>query len=664
MERWIKTSLNKKSSAWLARKLVPNTKYNDIYNKYKLFGLNYKKKLVDHMYESKANHLLNMETFDYIPMPESMQSLMNNLKYKSKKEMNIDRMNKNRANNKALPGTTPKYAPSTPFNMKLKTGKGPLIPLTGNGIIPLKYIEIYRFFIQELQTEVEKNISLRFCKCDPPRLGAWNGNTIAMTEIVQICCDCGMQYGSFAFGEKIPIDGKQYYENAMRFAHLTSRVKDRYALAEKIQLIYGIKAPDIRTYNKYKHVVIDKTTEISEESMAEVVANEIEAKQRLGRKTTAGGDASWNQRGYKSKSGQFNLTVRTDDIDPVTGTNWKVAAVNVRRIGVNHFGSSGSMEEEGMDHCVRELHSKGLVTEELTKDCDSASRAKLRTINEELGLDIQKRNDMNHTTNAIMTKALTSDNKANGYKLYKLNKNQDDNYTHAIHKQLVGGIHSRLTGMLQKRKELIQSGECELNAEFRDDLRLEVDGILLHILWGTRGHPKCKANKHAKSWCQNISDPDHVTHQLKNSKGEYMTYPCNKKMYEWVRNHFGKIFTDQGIDDLLLAFHTNANESFNGLLASMCDKSKFISLKKYCGYVHTTVAMTNIGEKALTLEEDKRLGLETNKNQIEMCDKRAKKRKNQQSRQRTDNFKRRRVSKRYHKTDNDKSYDSGKHVFD
>ena len=669
MINWMEKTIKKKSIRQMARILVPNKSHNEIYQKYIKIGNNCRDLLVQHVFTSDANDMMKNGTFDYIPMTDQMHRILENPKYQNKKEREMDRLKEMRSRRNREPTeppstpTTSKYAPSTPLSMHLRTAKGPLTPINGYGIINFKFIEMYRYFITELQSKVTNDPSQRDCKCDPPELGAYNMKSKAMTTSVEICCKCGVFYVTFYFGEKVEIDNKLYYENAIRFVHLTGRIKERFALAEKMQLIFGIQAPDRRTYNKYKKVTVNKTKEIAQESMDEVIVTEIAAKERLGRETVGGGDASWLTKGYRSKYGQFGITVRTDTIDPVTGKNWKIAAAHVMKKGLNHEGSSGSMEVKGMEHCLRKMHGKGLSMDKLTKDCDSASRKKIAELNDELGTNTQKRNDMNHTTNAAINRRLNYTNKATGYEWWKVLKALNPEWTQPVHAQFVSIMHKRLHGIANGRKDAIESGQEQLNLAFFEDFRLRICGSLIHFCWG---HGKCKENKYSKEFCRNIDDPEYLPKGLTTKKGVRLAYPSSKAVYDFVHDHFMKVFDDNGITDLLDAFHTNSSESYNGRIASMLDKSKFINFDEYEGYVHTGIGLTNIGEEALTLEEDKRLGLDTNDKQKEIATKRMRKRKEKREYERSDGAKRKRIKRRHNKNKcvDDKLYDNCNHIFD
>eukprot|EP01083_Nonionella_stella_P057818 151634_1 len=143
----------------------------------------------------------------------------------------------------------------------LKSGKVALAKLEGFGWCDAKYIGSYHDIITELNTllRTKKHDGLfdKRCRCDDVILNGYNLKVICLTIHCDIACKCGTLYMKYAFGKQVMIDNKLYHENMLRFTSLVTHMKVRYSLAEKLDLYFGFKAPDPRTFRRYKNKTDD-----------------------------------------------------------------------------------------------------------------------------------------------------------------------------------------------------------------------------------------------------------------------------------------------------------------------------------------------------------------------------------------------------------------------
>eukprot|EP01083_Nonionella_stella_P249032 861522_1 len=213
-------------------------------------------KFMEYYYNSPLNSSLNTIT-NSLPFPDE---------FKTHKTAAIPRYLKMQSarwqNHKRATGDTKprprRYQPDLPLQHTLKTGKIELNPLSGFGLIDCKYIATYHQILTEINGLLQSGKYIDFfdkkCQCKCPIICGYNMISKCYTLECDLACRCGTVYMRFIFGNSIKHKGKSYKENLLRFTSLITHCKVRFALAEKLDLYFGLKAPDKRTVRKYKDI--------------------------------------------------------------------------------------------------------------------------------------------------------------------------------------------------------------------------------------------------------------------------------------------------------------------------------------------------------------------------------------------------------------------------
>eukprot|EP00483_Globobulimina_turgida_P008718 UN08736 len=66
-----------------------------------------------------------------------------------------------------------------------------------------------------------------------------------------------------------------------------------------------------------------------------------------------------------------------------------------------------------------------------------------------------------------------------------------------------------------------------------------------------------------------------------------------------MQKYFNDYLTDDLLEGLFIAFNSNVNECFNGLLCSISDKKTHVSYKDYVSYINTATSLYNVGEQQM-----------------------------------------------------------------
>eukprot|EP01084_Bolivina_argentea_P061449 112293_1 len=348
-------------------------------------------------------------------------------------------------------------------------------------------------------------------------------------------------------------------------------MKLMYSLTEKLDLYYGIKAIDLRTYNKYRGVCDDVAEELKEEYMAEARAEGIEDKQRTGKPTIIGVDGSFNTMGFQALLGQTAAILKTDKIDPVTNRNSKVVANSSRCKGIDHFESSGKIETYGMQDCLVTCHEGGMPVDRMTKDQDTPAAKALNETNIKLNTKTAKDTDMNHGIKGLVGKGLDSQKKGGKVK-WKIMKKADSTFTHKQSKKHKGILYRRTSYIFQTRKKSIQKSPELLTNQFRDGSRAEMTALLIHTCYHSSDpdvgdHDICRTapyNKYTCLYCKATPGQKYVSQNYLDKNGKPSSYPCDKGYFDVMNNYFMDWMDNDTLDALFMAWTGNLNECFNG----------------------------------------------------------------------------------------------------
>eukprot|EP01084_Bolivina_argentea_P272020 463042_1 len=686
MERFSWQTLQSYSMKKICKFLVPikhtttnKSKYEE-YMQICRIGKLQRYKVVTHAFNSIQNDLLADELSEFVPLSNDLKSLVPELnEYVSeheckKRQLSKSSKTKYKIHSVLSPATkkrklnmhnSRKRDPSRGLQTRLSSGKGPKNEMNGWALLDLLYVNLFADFVKHLQLECMSNPKARLCYCGSQiDIGGANNRSVAMTPVCDVICkNCGHRYAIFYFGGKVKVDGKNYWESALRFAQLTNRIKERYPLAPKLQVIYGIHAMHKDTFKRAKKKVVETTKAIVIGSMDEAIEQEKIDKIKYNRKTRAACDTGYHtKKRNASVYGQFNMGIKTDNPDPETGRTFKITACIPMSKYVNHKDKegkalgSGLMESSGLTKAIKDQHKKGLVNDYISADGDTKMKKAIKDMNRELNEEMKKRDDLNHLSNSMLTKSLRVSNNKIGRKHWEAHKKENKAWTQPIHSQWVGHIHKNIHTICRARRDSVTGGKpCDL--VFKVDMRLEVKGAIGHY---TNGHEICKQNKFAKEYCKNIDDPTYVPEVLKNNKGEYVSYPQSEHLFDAVWGHVLKYLSDEGIDSMCEgSISSNPNENFNSVMGNICDKKKWIGWLDYQGYAYTTVGFCNYGERVLTIKENEMLNLKTYDSQHKILNTRRSDRIKKQKYQNNEKVKDRRVHNRY--KNNRKISAQGKH---
>eukprot|EP01083_Nonionella_stella_P259354 885621_1 len=368
---------------------------------------------------------------------------------------------------------TPRYQPDLPLQHTLKSGKKELKSLSGYGLIDCKFIGSYYQVLTEINALLRSGKYVGFfekkCNCKLPIICGYNMVSKCYTLECDLACRCGSVYMRFTFGNSITHKGKNYKENLLRFTALISHCKVRFALAEKLDLYFGLKAPDKRTVRKYKDHTDKASHKLAKRYMTEAIEEGKQDKITYNSQINLGVDGSYNTQGYQSNLGQCTAILTTKNSDTRTGRRTKVVG-NFRRnrgerYGKDHTGSAGSIEVKGLGKILKQMHKKGLDVDIVTKDLDTPSAKQIRTVNHKYGTTTEKGCDFNHTLKAGVGKALDS-KKKKGKKIWKAAKCVDSTFTHAQSSKHKSILYKRTTKILRTRKQLFKEGKVTFFFDF------------------------------------------------------------------------------------------------------------------------------------------------------------------------------------------------------
>ena len=480
-----------------------------------LFAKHYKQEFFEYYYNSELNKKGTIT--NKLLFPLQFREKLHNIDTKATVSNNSNRTLKARQarwNNysKDENASYSEYKPSLPLQHDLRNGKSQLIPMQGMALTDFKYVDKLVDIILELNRllqDPKQQLLHRHCNCKNPRLKGWNSNSKVMTMECDIGCYCGIIYMHFKFGKNVKVSGKSYSETGLRFAALTQHCKVRFALGIKLELYFGMKMMDQRTYKKYKSCVNRTQKALSDRYMDEAIAEGTSDKLRHGTPTQIAMDGSYNTQGHGSNLGHNTTILRTHNIDPRTKRCTKVVH-NYRRnrgtrYGQDHTASAGQIEVDGMKVGLRDLDKKGLPADILSHDLDTPTGNALKEYNQEYERNTDLGNDFNHTIKSGVGNALDS-TKKKGKKIWRKAKSEDSSFTHKQAKKHKAIIYKWTSEILRRRKLQYQKGNVALSVTHFDDTRSELDGMLIHTCYAGDGHKLCQQNQYSKKFCKAAGD--------------------------------------------------------------------------------------------------------------------------------------------------------------